>query len=285
MITCKNSILEELAKGIVNINYNDNTSIPYTTLSKYNVTQTGDHGKINVYNLITDEIVCLYLKNIIAYITNSDKCTESYITQCKKDLESVDEDNKDISYKYYFDNLTQKYNLFSSLKLFNFCISPNEYISNILNDQQLEIIKTQFINLVKEVIDENVAELDEISKHSEDNDLEDINSIKEMFTDCIDEIDFSNVKNISDLIDCWPPLLLPLPEVLEDVKKCLKSSANYTDPVIDLKSDLEYVVENITDENILKDFILILNENKDNIGDDNYNKYLDIINNSLQTFK
>ena len=285
MITCKDSILEELAKGIVNINYSDNTSIPYTTSSKYNVTQTGDYEKVNVYNLITDEIVCLCLKNIITYTTSSDKCTESYITQCKKDLESVDEDNKDISYKYYFDNLTQKYNLFSSLKLFNFCIPPNEYISNILNDQQLEIIKAQFINLVKEVIDENVAELDEISKHSENDDLEDINTIKEMFTDCIDEIDFSNVKKISDLIDCWPPLLLPLPEVLEAVKQCLKSSANHTDTVIDPKSDLEYVVENITDENILKDFILILNENKDKIGDDNYNKYLGIINNSLQTFK
>jgi len=285
MITCKDSILEELTRGIVNINYNDNTTIPYTALSKYNVIQTDDHEKINVYNLITDEIVYLCLKNIISYTTGSDKCTENYITQCKKDLESVDEDKKDISYKYYFDNLTQKYNLFSSLKLFNFCVPPNEYISNILNDQQLEITKTQFINLVKNVIDENVAELDEISKHSEDDDLEDINSIKEMFTDCIDEIDFSNVKKISDLIDCWPPLLLPLPEVLEDVKKCLKTSANYTDPVIDLKSDLEYVVENITDENILKDFILILNKNKANIGDENYNKYLDIINNSLQTFK
>ena len=91
MRTCKDSILEELTKGIVNINYNDNTTIPYTTLSKYNVIQTDDHEKINVYNLITDEIVYLCLKNIISYTTGSDKCTENYITQCKKDLESVDD--------------------------------------------------------------------------------------------------------------------------------------------------------------------------------------------------
>lgn len=39
----------------------------------------------------------------------------------------------------------------------------------------------------------------------EEDDLEDIETIKEMFEECVDDIDLSQVKSITDLVNCWPP--------------------------------------------------------------------------------
>lgn len=271
MSTYKDFLLKELSQGIINITFTDNLQVPYTTLSR-NITQSDDIKTVKVYNLITEKTEDLSIKNIASWCVD-ELCNNNYIEECKKDLDGIDEEN---AYKFYFNIITKQYKLFDSLKLFKFCLSPKEFISNHMSNQQLNIIKGPFINLVKFKINEIAVELDEIAATSEDDDLEDIKTIKEMFEECVSDIDFCNVKNITDLIDCWPPLLLPLPESLENIKQCLLRVS----PVEDsskIKSDLEYIIQDNDNVSLLQEFLEVLEVNKNDIDIKKYNDSKNVI--------
>tara|TARA_R110000782_G_scaffold87840_1_gene169880 strand:- start:14459 stop:15307 length:849 start_codon:yes stop_codon:yes gene_type:complete len=271
MSTYKDFLLKELSQGIINITFTDNLQVPYTTLSR-NITQLDDIETVKVYNLITEKPEDLLIKNISSWCVD-ELCNNNYIEECKKDLDGIDEES---AYKFYFNIITKQYKLFDSLKLFKFCLSPEEFISNHMSNQQLNVIKSPFINLVKFKINEIAVELDEIATTSEDDDLEDIKTIKEMFEECVSDIDFSNVKNITDLIDCWPPLLLPLPDSLENIKQCLLRVSPVEDSS-EIKSDLEYIIQDNDNVSLLQEFLEVLEVNKNDIDIKKYNDSKNVI--------
>ena len=261
MITFKNIILEKLLLGIVDITFTDNLQIPYTA-SNRNITQLDEDTMIRCYNLITEKLEDLYIKDIASCCSVT--YDVKYIEKCKNDLKKLNDVDGEIAYKFYFNSLTKQYNLFDAIKLFKFCLTPEEFITNIISNKQLNVIKTPFIDLVKLKINETIAELDEIAVTCEEDDLEDIETIKEMFEECVDDIDLSQVKSITDLVNCWPPLLLPLPDSLEKIKECL-SKFNIIEDSSKIKSDLEYIIQDNDNMSLLQEFLEVLEVNKNDI--------------------
>lgn len=121
MITFKNIILEKLLLGIVDITFTDNLQIPYT-VSNRNITQLDGDTMIRCYNLITEKLEDLYIKDIASCCSVTDDV--KYIEKCKNDLKKINDVDGDIAYKFYFNTITKQYKLFDSLKLFKFCLNP-----------------------------------------------------------------------------------------------------------------------------------------------------------------
>ena len=99
--------------------------------------------------------------------------------------------------------------------------------------------------------------MNEIKKEADEEDIEDINSIIEMFNETLNEIDLKDCKNLIDVIDTYPPLLLPLPDELRSIKDKINDGDGDT-----LQAALS-LVESMTNDELKEIYDEIL-EFKDN---------------------
>tara|TARA_R110001592_G_scaffold197979_3_gene446094 strand:+ start:6265 stop:7137 length:873 start_codon:yes stop_codon:yes gene_type:complete len=236
----KNYTIEQLSNYICFLKIKE-ISKPYTTLKdvcKITLKNSDKIDKIKVYNLLSKKIENIYFSEIeeitVHGIDNNNiEINLGYIDTINSDLNdcSLEYISKDELEDYYLKNevylVNSEKNIFNICKKFEFTVRDYEIKANTISN--VDNIQNVWRKTIKVKIDENVNELNEIKNEADDEeDIEDINSIIEMFNDTITEIDLSDCKNLIDVIDTYPPLLLPLPGEFSSIKDDINSFSDNT---------------------------------------------------------
>jgi hypothetical protein len=80
-------------------------------------------------------------------------------------------------------------------------------------------VKEMYMDMIRSHREKSFEELDQLEQEATEQqgtaeDLEDINTIKQMFRDIPQDIDLSEYQTVHDLLQFWPSLLLPKPDSL-----------------------------------------------------------------------
>lgn len=258
----------------------------YTKLNRLNVPDSEDENYILMYNLITEKIDKVNKDNIIQYTLIHDKIVDNikietaFINRCKEFYKITKE--KGYTDKFFNDNFLNEFvvdhNLLDILIAFDFTLDAKSIQNSNIDKSKLNKVISSFKKLILKKVEENKNELDLLLEDCEtEEDIEDIETIKEMFDSSFEEIEYENVNNIMDLIDLWPPILMPLPGNMEDLKS-INFSVFETQSVND---ELKEIINNINDDNLIKEFIEILDKEKDNIEEDFYKEIKTILDERL----
>ena len=144
--------------------------------------------------------------------------------------------------------------MFKTLCLFKFKINPTRIDSNKLTEEELKLARASWLDIIRDKREVALIELDELEEEvksqsdSTEDDIKDIQTIKQMFRDIPQETDLEVHKTFRDLIHDWPALLLPYPEDLEILKEitALPEEQGEQPPAMDHNTALEQMVSKIT---------------------------------------
>ena len=102
-------------------------------------------------------------------------------------------------------------------------ITPEEFLSIVPHEEEtfLKEVRIMWMDKIRNYRNKALEELDELEEETKKNtdnedDLEDVNTIKQMFRDIPQETDLNEFKDLDTLLDFWPSLLFPRPD-LDDV--------------------------------------------------------------------
>jgi len=279
MATLKELLTEDASKYICRVQIG-NLTIPYTNIKKFNSNNlvVDKPTDIVLYNIITDKVDTIDVNSIVNYtVLHRDDETKNETTE----LSLFNEYKQIIKDKNVYDKILYKdvvsHNLHKVLNLFNFSINSDNIIKNKPFDEEKETIISSFIEIIQNKVNKTLSELDELLTDTDDDeDIEDINNIKEIFNDVVSDMDLTEVNTFTDLTDNWPPLLLPLPDVITN------AFHTNTAPILTGEKD-EHIqviesIENITDKDMLSNFLKILENNKSKLTDYHYNTLYKAIN-------
>lgn len=260
--------------------------IPYTRLKNYNVQNSDDEEYINLYNLITDKCDKILKTEIISYnikeltIVNNIKNGHNFVKKCKFYYNKAKEKNisSDSFFKLLMNETIVKHDLQETLFDFDLTIDHNDIINNVISDEKRNIIIEAFIKIVDRAANNNKEELYKLKEGCEtDEDKEDIDSIIEMFDECKEEIELDEVKTLTGLIECWPPLLMPVPDSILKIQEVDIVGVNSVTKLEEFKE----IINAIKDKSVIEDFIKIIDEGKNNIPESQYNEYKAILDEKL----
>jgi len=279
MATLKELLTEDASKYICRIQIG-NLTIPYTNIKKFNSNNlvVDKPTDIVLYNIITDKVDTIDVNSIVKYtVLHRDDENKNETAE----LSLFNEYKEIIKDKNVYDKILYKdvvsHNLHKVLNLFNFSINSDNIINNKPFDEERETIISSFIKIIQNKVDKTLLELDELlTKTDDEEDIEDINNIKEIFNDVVSDMDLSELNTFTDLTDNWPPLLLPLPDVMTNA---FNSPTTFvTEDTIDEHIQVIESIENITDKDMLSNFLKILENNKSKLTDYHYNTLYKAIN-------
>ena len=274
-------LISEASNNMLRVIKYDNTVIPYSSLPKYNVTQTEDEKYITLYNLITDKIEDIKIEDIKFYtltdtlIHNNIKNEFKFVNSCKKAFQQFKKTGLpiEIFYKNYMNSVVIDYELQEAVCSFDFLLSEDIITGKSIPKKSITKLKKTFFKLIDKKLDENKNELIKLKNECDsEEDEEDINQILELFDSCKDDISFENVNTIADILNQWPPLLLPLPDNLDKL-------LNITITKIEKITKLEQLADLITnlDSKMIYSFIEILDNAKEQLEDSVYKEYRKIL--------
>ena len=108
------------------------------------------------------------------------------------------------------------YELGKILKAINMTTQAALDLEPDLEEKILEPVREMWMDKIRIFRDRALKELDVLEKETkaeggEEDDLEDVNTIKQMFRDIPGEINLEEFADIESLLDFWPSLLLPHP--------------------------------------------------------------------------
>ena len=279
MATLKELLIRDASKYICRVQIG-NLTIPYTNIKKFNSNNlvVDKPTDIVLYNIITDKVDTIDVNSIVNYtVLHRDDENKNETAE----LALFNEYKEIIKDKNVYDKILYKdvvsHNLHKVLNLFNFSINSDNIINNKPFDEERETIISSFIKIIQNKVDKTLSELDELLSNTDDEeDIEDINNIKEIFNDVVSDMDLSELNTFTDLTDNWPPLLLPLPDVMTNA---FNSPTTFvTEDTIDEHIQVIESIENITDKDMLSNFLKILENNKSKLTDYHYNTLYKAIN-------
>jgi hypothetical protein len=189
------------AKGFLN-NYVDNDVIQKIFIIK------------NAYKIIKEK-----LDNIVYTFDESDK--QKFLSLQEPDLEEYEKEEVERVIAFFEQNFPNIFDYVSYVRACEVCELPIK----LLNDSS-EDIMTKCINIWKQKIQQhaldsikNLTEEEEaIKTHGNEQDLEELTYIKELITNVVDEVDFSQFKTPKQLFSFWPSLLLPAPNYVVSIR-------------------------------------------------------------------
>jgi len=247
-------LINRLKGGVVYINTNDDICRPYTLVDK-------DSDSLSkVWCLIHDRFESI-----------EPNCVVSYTFYTEQPHEQVQRD-KDILVNASTDNISQKEaeelyfrtdidnDTFNVLKEFKFAASVDSIREDNLSDDELEKVRIVWMDKIREAREsafEDLEELEEEARNnseSEEDDLEDIEAIKQMFRDIPQDIDLSQHITLKELIQFWPPLLLPAPPaigILHETLNRIRPVETDSQPAAQLVG----IINDISDEAALAEFL------------------------------
>lgn len=128
-------------------------------------------------------------------------------------------------------------------------------VDNIRDATQLDESKMceareQYMNFIREHRKKSFEELDQLEKEAKDagagdEDIQDIDTIKQMFRDIPQDTDLSKYKTVEELINFWPSLILPNPLnhiLLDKIKQIREANAS--------RDVFDDIIETFTADNI-----------------------------------
>tara|TARA_R110002110_G_scaffold116821_8_gene288534 strand:- start:212 stop:1132 length:921 start_codon:yes stop_codon:yes gene_type:complete len=176
-----------------------------------------------------------------------------------------------------FDDLYWSSNpdIFKILSIFKHEIADHDLFDDDISNDKMEKCRGHWMNLVRKYRTLAFEELDDLEKESDNpDDLADIDSIKQMFRDIPQDTDLTEYKTVQDLIDFWPPLLLPVPEEIavrhfdEDNMKGADVSEERALKDLEVLLDAASDVEELQDlYNIIKDIETVPETSKTMLSD------------------
>lgn len=222
-----------------------NTQYPYTRSSIPEIGFTYDRSKLTYnrdtyicYNIITQEYTTLEFENTNDYMSNPDmsECVGLLLYELEKIQAAIDEcpqaDIKTIKRIKYTPSLHGNVDLvFRSYIDLEFRVEDLKDIFSECDSTTMQSWQEWYMNKVRNQRLDSLRELDELYDDSkaagaEQEDLDDIETIKQMFRDIPQQIDLSQYNTPHDLLKSWPSLLLPSPIKLQSkqIKDVLFSS-------------------------------------------------------------
>lgn len=160
-------------------------------------------------NILFDEVL-LYVKEKVQEIKDNPRIAlsdqEIYEKICRVDVLNVDVLGKN----YMLDLLLS----------FDLVLDADDILTGNIPELKKSLLAEVFLHLILQKKGEVVKELSILKDQTvEAEDIEDIDTIIQMYEDSTQEIDFTDCANVSDFLSKWPPLLLPLPSVFDNLER------------------------------------------------------------------
>tara|TARA_R110002153_G_scaffold65993_1_gene176580 strand:+ start:978 stop:1814 length:837 start_codon:yes stop_codon:yes gene_type:complete len=278
MSTLKELLVKDSSKYICRVKIG-NLLIPYTNSEKISI--DNNTTNISLFNIITEQVDTIDIESIDNYTIlhegNQDKNKTAELEFFNEYKEIIKDET---IYNKVLNQYVVNYSLLKLLKLFNFSIDGKTIVKNEPFGENKPAIVNSYIEIIQNKVDKTLIELDELlTQDLGEEDIEDINSIKEIFSDVVSEIDTTEFNTFTDLYDNWPPLLLPVPDVIEDAFK--SNNCMLVEESTDDHTEVIKTIDKIHDKNILSEFLKILKKNKNKLISYHYNTLYNAINKNL----
>jgi len=226
-----NALLETILHTPVLINFTCDLTMPYAACEpgqnkKIKTTKT----HVYLYNMLTDKYDSLAIDDIdgFKYWQHEDETYETSILYRKIELDkeqikicmddpNVELDEAQIIAARCETNLQE--DEWNVIKHFKFEYSLEQLVNP--DEETMRVIRDKYMDYIRIYRDKAFEELDQLESETKEaggteDDLSDINTIKQMFRDIPQDVSLEEYGNIIDLYDFWPSLLLPKPADLID---------------------------------------------------------------------
>jgi hypothetical protein len=222
---------EDLSKYIVELTIGEQRYL-YTTKEEYiGVTLT----KSQVYNYYTKQVELVDFNEVTSYGFDGDENSNKDLAL--KRLQEINEDLSNCSYKFETENNIKRFyfnefvdrNEFLLCKFFDFSIDLVHLAEDKIPNDRKEYVFGVFKKHIDENIKSSLEELEEFKNEVEEDDIEDIDSIVEIFKNTSDEVTFDGIETFTDLFNYWPPLLLPAPNLIYDNMSNISTFKKFVD--------------------------------------------------------
>lgn len=220
-------------------------------------TQPHDQNEVTVYDCVLDDNVTMNTHNILhvtvhnqANIQENNEFYSTEISSMKQEVQRAMDKNSSLDKKMLVQTLQRVgIDVFHVLTVFNHVISHQDIVNNDINESQLSEIINGWIDEIRVVRNNNLKELDRLVKEAQnenasDDDLQDIDQIKQLYRDIPQDIDTTQFKTIEDIVSFWPPLCMPMPSILSECKRYITQERHTTDNDHTILTD-EHVVEQL----------------------------------------
>lgn len=224
------SFVSVILKTPVYLRIGDHIEIPYIAAPPVVTNPTKvellSDGHVVLYNMLTQQMDEIHIDNITSYRYCTDDNNEidsaamhkrvnndiNEINDCV-DSEAIQLTKLEVISRYCVYGQSQSE--WSVIKHFHCKYTINQLREP--SDALMVELRDHYMNLIREHRVKSFEELDQLEEETKkqggtDEDLQDIDTIKQMFRDIPQDIDLNTCKSVIDLYEYWPSLMLPKPK-------------------------------------------------------------------------
>lgn len=263
-----NTLLETILHTPVLINFTCGLTIPFAACEpgkNKKIETTEEH--VHLYNMLTNDYDSLLIDDIdsfkfwryedgtheLSLVYKKIEYDKEQIKICVDDPD-IELDEAEIIAARCETNLQE--DEWNVIKHFKFKYSLDQLANP--DEETMQSIREQYMDYIRVYRDKSFEELDQLENETKEaggteDDLSDINTIKQMFRDLPQDVNLKEYNNIIDLYDFWPSLLLPKPADLidrTDLRILSQLSLDNDDPYVEFQE----LANNITNPNEIKLF-------------------------------
>lgn len=264
-----NKLMKEMP---VYIDFTNRLSIPFESPDKeLDLWVEDDHVTVvNCYTQKSENIPVDQITGFRYMTINKEPSKEQTENAISRDLEQIKLCVDDETIDFSLEEIINKYCVVNQTvpewemqKLFKLKYSIDQLKTS--DETTMSGVRKQYMDLIRSYRSKSFEELDALEQEikesgGDDQDLDDIDSIKQMFRDIPQDTDLSEYKTVHEMLQFWPSLLLPKPDTLptqSDIDTISRA------PQLDELRDILMKIRNVFD------LRLFFSELKANIGVDN----------------
>lgn len=298
-----NVLSEDLYKSIIIIEHKDIYRF-VTCQAQYcdnEIFQDENIDYISAYDLCTRELCTIPIIEIMRHyhydfddLEKNDKIALANTETINSFIIKYVNENQSLSLKDIY-NLTVKPGLvdifnpntenfiLDFLSYTNFVLTLDDVTSKTISDARKPCAIQCCKILISKRVDEILLELNTLKAQSEDlEDHADIDTIIQMYIDVLEETDYSKCVSLVDYLKNWPPLLLPMPEIIDKfIYKISQLNANNSDEFVDFMSIVDTTLTNIEIRELLDELQTLQPEYKFESGEKDLTQFKKYLSNKL----
>jgi len=278
-ILAVDAIINILRKTPAQLHIYDHLVIPYclhsdqTQAVDIEVEIDEDENTIKLYNMLTDQYEQVPIEALgrYDYRTNDDRevIVESLLNDVELDREEIKScvDNPDVDrtlaevIALYCDTSILPHE-WAVIKKFNLRYTMDQL--RYPDAQTMSELRDHYMNLIRTHREKSLLELDELERETKEaggtqEDLDDIDTIKQMFRDIPQDVDLTKYNTIHELYQFWPSLLLPKPKDLLTIEDLNAILPQETAPDL---AELHAILQSIDDLHALEALLLEIEDIK-----------------------
>lgn len=298
-----NVLSEDLYKSIIVIEHKDVYKF-VTCCAQYcnkEIIQNENADYISVYDLCMREIYNIPIIEILRHyhydlddLEKNDKTALANIQTINSFILKYSAENSHLKFKDVY-NLAMKPGLIDIinpnsenfildfLSYTNFALTLDDVTSKTISEaRKPHAIKCCKI-LIRKKVDEILLELNTLKEQSDDpEDHADIDTIIQMYLDVLEETDYSTCVSLVDYLKNWPPLLLPMPEMIDKfIYKISQLNNSVSDEFADFMSIVDNTLTSVEIQELLDELQTLQPEYKFESGETDLTPYKKYLSNKL----